>query len=171
MHAVEKICERRPDCHVLIVGGDEVSYGRKLPAEETYRENMLKEVRIDLARVHFMGVIPYVQYLKVLQISSAHVYLTVPFVLSWSMLEAMSAECVVIGSATPPVEEVIEDEVNGLLVDFFSPGQIADAVDKVFNDKKRLQGIGKKARKTIVKNYNLQVGIDGYRKLLGEITQ
>ena len=169
MRAVEKICQRRPNCQVLIVGGDEVSYGQKLPPGETHREQMLKEVKIDAARVHFMGKIPYAQYLKILQISSAHIYLTVPFVLSWSMLEAMSAGCVVIGSATPPVEEVIEHEVNGLLVDFLSPDQIADAVDTVLNDKKRLQGIGKAARETIIKHYNLQAGIDGYRKLFEEI--
>lgn len=171
MRAVEQIRQRRPNCHVLIVGGDEVSYGQKLPAGETYREQMLKEVKIDPARVHFMGHIPYAQYLKVLQVSSAHVYLTVPFVLSWSMLEAMSAECVVIGSATPPVQEVIEDGVNGLLVDFFSPEQIADAVDKVMDDKKRLEGIGKKARKTILENYKLQAGVNAYRNLFDEISR
>jgi len=170
MRAVEIICQRRPDCHVIIVGGDEVSYGRKLPAGETYRRQMLKEVSINPARVHFLGKIPYAQYLKVLQVSSAHVYLTIPFVLSWSMLEAMSAGCVVIGSATPPVQEVIEHEVNGLLVDFFSPQQIADMANKVFDDKTRLVRIGKNARKTILRNFNLQAGIDGYRKLFAEFT-
>jgi glycosyltransferase involved in cell wall biosynthesis len=169
MRAVEKICERRPNCHVMVVGGDEVSYSQRLPPGQTYREQMLKEVKIDPARVHFVGKIPYAQYLRVLQVSSAHIYLTVPFVLSWSMLEAMSAGCVVIGSATPPVQEVIEDGTNGLLVDFLSPEQIADAVDKVLDDKKRMQAIGKAARKTIIKRYNLQAGIDGYRKLFEEL--
>lgn len=95
MRVLPAILRRRPNVHVVIVGGDEASYGRLPPKGETWRSVMLKEVsaRLDMQRVHFMGWVQYDEYLKMLQVSSAHVYLTYTFVLSWSMLEAMSAEC------------------------------------------------------------------------------
>ena len=168
MRAVDIILKRRPNCHILIVGGDDVSYGKKLPEGETYRERMLKEVDLDPARVHVVGKLPYQLYLNVLQISSVHIYLTYPFVLSWSMLEAMSAGCVVIGSATPPVQEVIQHGINGLLVDFFSPVQIADSVDTVLNDQDQMQAIRTAARTTIIERYPLQKGIDAYLQVFKE---
>ena len=168
MRAVDIILKRRPNCHILIVGGDDVSYGKKLPEGETYRERMLKEVDLDPARVHVVGKLPYQLYLNVLQISSVHIYLTYPFVLSWSMLEAMSAGCVVIGSATPPVQEVIQHGINGLLVDFFSPVQIADSVDTVLNDQDQMQAIRTAARTTIIERYPLQQGIDAYLQVFKE---
>ena len=119
MHALPEIGQRQPDCHVLIVG-DEVSYGRKPDGGLNCREKMLNEVQIDQNCVHFLGKLPYVDYLSVLQISSAHAYLTVPFVLSWSMLEVMAAGCVVIASNSAPVSEVINGD-NGVLVDFPHP--------------------------------------------------
>jgi len=115
-----------------------------------------------------VGKLPYQLYLNVLQISSVHIYLTYPFVLSWSMLEAMSAGCVVIGSATPPVQEVIQHGINGLLVDFFSPVQIADSVDTVLNDQDQMQAIRTAARTTIIERYPLQQGIDAYLQVFKE---
>jgi hypothetical protein len=109
-----KLLEMRPNARVLVVGGDEVSYGRRAAEGKSWREVMLAEVPLDLSRVHFLGKLPYDQYRSVLQISSAHIYLTRPFVLSWSCIEAMSIGCLVIGSKTPPVQEVIADGVNGL---------------------------------------------------------
>lgn len=169
MRAVAEICRRRPNAHVLIVGGDEVSYGVRLANGRTYRENALEEVDIDRRRVHFLGRIAYRQYLEVLQVSSAHIYLTVPFVLSWSMLEAMSAQCLVIGSDTPPVAEVIKHGENGLLVSFFSPTAIADAVDSVFNHPDRMQALRVAARQTVLHRYTLERGVAAYKALLAEI--
>ena len=99
-----------------------MSYGARLPAGETFKKRSLAELAgsLDLSRIHFLGKIPYDAFIKVLQVSRVHVYLTYPFVLSWSMLEAMSAGCLVVGSRTQPVEEVIQHAANGLLVDFFS---------------------------------------------------
>jgi glycosyltransferase involved in cell wall biosynthesis len=167
MRALEEICQRQPDCHVLIVGGDEISYGRKLEGELSYREKLLQEVSFDKNRVHFLGRLPYADFLTMLQISSAHVYLTVPFVLSWSMLEAMATECVVVGSNTAPVSEVINGE-NGVLVDFFSPSEIAAKVDDVLTNRlsKKYVAMRKNARETIVNNYNVQKSIQQYQHLL-----
>ena len=170
MRALPEICQRQPDCHVLIVGGDEISYVRKPDGDLSYREKLLQEINIyqngfDKCRVHLLGRLPYADYLNVLQISSAHVYLTVPFVLSWSMLEAMSAECVVIGSKTAPVLEVLNDK-NGVLVDFFSPYHIAEKVIDVLNNPKKYNKIRKNARKTIVKGYAVQQSIEQYIRLL-----
>ena len=155
MRAVEEICRRRPQAHVLIVGADGVSYGRRLPEGQTYREKALEEVEIDPARVHFLGRLPYEHYLKVLRVSAVHVYLTYPFVLSWSMLEAMASECVVVGSDTAPVQEVIRDGDNGLLVDFYDHGAIAERVDAVLDHENRMADIGAKARRTIVRSYSI----------------
>ncbi len=165
MRALPEICQRQPDCHVLIVGGDEISYGKKPDGGLSYREKLSQEVSFDQNRVHFLGRLPYADYLNVLQISSAHIYLTVPFVLSWSMLEAMAAECVVIGSNTAPVLEVLNDS-NGVLVDFFSPKAIADKVCEVLNGPEKYAKIRKNARETIVKNYNMQQSVKEYQQVL-----
>lgn len=157
MRALPQLLAERPKAHVLIIGGDGVSYGRML-AQGTYREMMLKEVgnRIDFSRAHFLGQIAYSDYLHVLQISTAHVYLTYPFVLSWSMLEAMAAGCLVIGSRTAPVEEALRHEENGLLVDFFSPREIVAAVNRVCESKDRLQPLRDAARQTIIDRYDFE---------------
>lgn len=156
MRAAEIIQKRRPNCHILMVGADGVSYG-KAPkkGEPTFRQQMLKEVTLDKSRFHTLGYLPYDQMLKVMQISGAHIYLTVPFVLSWSMMEAMSSGCVVIGSNTEPVREVIRDNENGLLVDFFSPQHLAERIDEVFAHKDRMQHIRKAARQTVLDGYAL----------------
>lgn len=155
MRAVAEVCSRRPNCHFLIVGGDDVSYGRRLSGGQTYRQKMLSEVKIDPERVHFLGRVPYARFINVLQVSSAHVYLSYPFVLSWSMLEAMAAGCLVIGSDTAPVTEVIAEGKNGLLADFFAPTAIADRIDEVLNHKNRLEALRVQARKTILERYAL----------------
>ena len=156
MEAVAILLKKRPNCHFVIAGDDFVHYGAKLPDGQNFRELMVKKLDIDLSRVHFTGFLPYAEYLKILQASWAHIYLTFPFVLSWSMLEAMSTECLLIASNTPPVLEMVEDNKNGFLVDFFSPQELADRIEDVLNNRKKLGHIRKAARKTIVKNYELR---------------
>lgn len=146
--------EKRPNCHVVVVASERVCYGRSLPEGKSYKQHMLEKVPLDLSRVHFVGTLPYNLYLKVLQASDVHVYLTRPFVLSWSMIEAMSTGCVVLGSATAPVEEVIRDGENGLLADFFSPKQIADRVNEVFESPDRMAQIRANARQTVLERYS-----------------
>ncbi len=155
IEAIALIQQRRPHCHVVIVGADRVAYGKQLPNGQTYKSLMLEKVALDLLRVHFTGLLPYREYLQVLQASSVHVYLTYPFVLSWSMLEAMACGCLVVASDTAPVKEVIQDGFNGLLVDFFSPQKIADCVEEALNHPTQMAQIREQARTTIEASYAL----------------
>ena len=133
MRALPAIQREHKSCHTVIVGGDDVSYGRAHSSGKTWRQVMLDEVgdRLDPTRTHFLGKLPYAQYKRVLQLSAAHVYLTYPFVLSWSMLEAMATGCVVIGSDTAPVREVIQDGREGRLVGVFDRHQLSRSVTEV----------------------------------------
>ena len=133
---------------------------------------MMDEVggALDLDRIHFLGPVPYNLYLDILQVSSVHVYLTYPFVLSWSLIEAMASGCAIVGSATPPVEEVLEDGVNGLLVDFFSPDAIADRVDQVLDHADRMQGMRDAARATAIRNFDLKTRLmPSWLKLMDDL--
>src|SRR5690606_14446574 len=130
-------------------------YGRTLPDGQTFKQKMLAELDFDMDRLHFTGLLPYGEYLKVIRISSAHVYLTVPFVLSWSMLETMSVGGLVVGSRTPPVQEVIRDRENGLLVDFFSRDELVSAVGEALEHPERMTEIRRNARRTIIERYEL----------------
>lgn len=157
MRALPRILSERPDAHCLIVGGDDISYGANSDGGGTWRQHMLAEVgnKLPMSRVHFLGNVAYKDYLRIIQISSCHVYLTYPFVLSWSCLEAMSAARVVVGSNTGPVREVIESGVNGLLVDFFDEEALSTQVIEVLSDPNAFKSIGTQARQSIVEKYDL----------------
>ena len=156
MRAIPEIQRRRPAARVVIVGGDEVSYSPRLPEGQTYRQRMQRELgdSIDWSRVHFCGRLPYADYVALLRVSSAHVYLTYPFVLSWSLIEALAAGCMVVASRTPPVEEVLVDGENALLADFLSPADIARKVEQALcGPQERLR---QAARHTAVAGYDLK---------------
>jgi glycosyltransferase involved in cell wall biosynthesis len=155
MKAIAELSRRRPNAQFVIIGGDEVSYGKKPPEGKTYRELVTADLDYDRTRVHFLGRVPYPTFLKFIQVSSVHLYLTVPFVLSWSMLEAMSAEALVVGSRTAPVSEVIEDGVNGLLADFHDPIGFADRAEQVLDHPDRMAAVRAQARRTIQSKYDL----------------
>lgn len=157
MRALPAILQRRPNARVLVVGGDETSYGPPPPNGQTFRQLMMAEVghAIDPSRVHFLGKIPYPSFIKLLQVSRVHLYLTHPFVLSWSMLEAMAAGCLVIGSDTEPVTEVLEDGVTGLTVDFFDTNAIADKVSMALATPGDFAGLRKAAREQTIERFDL----------------
>jgi len=166
MRALEIVQARHATCHAVIVGGDEVSYGRPPKGAPHWREKMLRECRIDTARTHFVGKLPYDQYRRVLQVSAAHVYLSYPFVLSWSMLEAMATGCVVIGSRTAPVQEVIRDDQNGWLVDFSDPRAIAGKVVEMLGAVQGRVGISDAARRDAGERYSRALALQAYDRVL-----
>ena len=155
MKMAEMLLKKRPNTHVIIAGEDRVCYGAKL-VNGSYKKLMLDNLDLDMSRVHFTGPLPYSEYRKLLQISSAHVYLTIPFVLSWSMLEAMSAGCCIVASKTAPVEEVMIDKKNGILTDFFNISELLRNVEYVLDNQDKVQSIREEARKTIVERYNIK---------------
>ena len=157
MQSLPALLAQRPNAVVLIVGGDGVSYGRQLPEGQTYRQKYIEAANgsVDWSRVHFLGKLPYASYLKVLQISSVHVYLTYPFVLSWSFLEAMSVGCAIVASNTAPVQEVVEDQNQALLFDFFDSKALVDKVVSVLTRPKEFASMRKRARNTVVSRYDL----------------
>jgi glycosyltransferase involved in cell wall biosynthesis len=169
MRALEKIQREHKTCHAVIVGGDGVSYGKKPKAAANWREHMLQEVKLDPTRTHFLGKIPYRQYTKVLQVSAAHVYLTYPFVLSWSLIEAMACHAPLVCSNTAPVREVIQQGLNGTLVDFFDPHAAAHAVIEQLTTRPADSFLRERTR-TDTDQFSLRAGIDGYDQLLAAET-
>jgi glycosyltransferase involved in cell wall biosynthesis len=155
MRALEILLRERPKAHALMVGADGVSYGKRPKDGQTWRQVMLAETEIDASRIHWLGALPYKEYLTVLAHSAAHIYLTVPFVVSWSLLEAMAAGCAVVASDTEPVREVITDGANGLLVDFFDHARLAARVGEVLDSADRMQRMREAARETILDRYAL----------------
>lgn len=148
----------RPSARVVIIGGNDVSYGQR-PGRgfATWKEYMLHEVAgvLDPERIHFIGRVPSGTLHDVLRVSACHVYLTVPFVLSWSLLEAMACGALVVASSTPPVQEVIRDGVNGRLVDFLDPTALAHTVADVLAHPARHRRLREAARRTVQERYDL----------------
>ena len=159
--ALPKILKERPNAQILIVGGNGVSYGQAPKGGGSWRDIFVSEVRTkisdaDWKRVHFLGSLPYDQFIGVLQLSTVHIYLTYPFVLSWSLMEAMSAGCAIVASNTQPLHELIQHDQNGRLVDFFRSEDLANEVIALLNDPDARKRLGLAARKTILEKYDLK---------------
>ncbi|HZE90297.1 MAG TPA: glycosyltransferase family 4 protein [Rhizobacter sp.] len=165
MRALEKIQQTHPTCHAVIVGADGVSYGKRPKGAATWREQLLGEVKLDATRTHFLGRVPYEQYKRVLQVSAAHVYLSYPFVLSWSLLEAMACGALVIGSDTAPVREAIQDGVNGRLVEFFDTNELIVAALEALEEPHVHVPLRDHARLEMAM-YGQSAGLSGYDRLI-----
>jgi len=160
MRALPDLLKRRPNAQMLIVGGDDVSYGARAPKGQTWKQIFLDEVKdqiseADWKRVHYLGRIPYDQFLRLLQVSRVHVYLTYPFVLSWSLMEAMACEAAIVASDVAPVQEVITDDVTGRLVDFFDKDALVTAVSDLLDDPDARLRMGQAARQLMIDKYEL----------------
>lgn len=161
MRALPELLKKRPNAQVLIVGGDEVSYGAKPPKGQTWKQIYIDEVRgriptSDWQRVHFLGKVRYKRFLKLLQVSRCHVYLTYPFVLSWSLIEAMSAGAAIVASNTAPLREVIEHDRTGRLFPFFDGEEMVDQICELLGDSQLRERLGHAARAFAVEHYDLQ---------------
>lgn len=161
MRALPRILAERPNATVVMLGGDEVSYGSKPAKGQTWKQIFIDEVRdqisdADWARVHFLGRVPYETFLAMMQVSRVHVYLTYPFVLSWSLLEAMSAECAILASDTAPVREVLSEGENGQLVDFFDKDALVDRLCALLDAPETRKRLGTNARSFVRDHFDLQ---------------
>jgi glycosyltransferase involved in cell wall biosynthesis len=165
MRALEKLQAKHKTVHAVIVGGDDVSYGKRPKDAPNWREKMLREVKLDAARTHFMGKLPRQQYVKVLQVSAAHVYLTYPFVLSWSLLEAMACGANVVASDTAPVREVIREGNNGELSRFFDAERMADLTSESLDARQTRVGLRMRAEQS-AGCFSFDAGLRGYNATL-----
>ena len=160
LRALPQILSRDPKVRVLIAGSEEIGYGAGPLEGGTWKDVLIAEIKprlkeSELDRIHFVGQLPYSYFLNLLQLSSVHVYLTYPFVLSWSLLEAMSAGCAIVASATGPVMEVISDGHPGRLVNFFDVKALEDQVCSLLDDPEQRRFLGNEARRFIIENYEL----------------
>ena len=156
MRALPEIMAARPNARVLVIGGNEVSYGAKSKAPGGLRGEMEAEVgdSVDWSRVHFLGQVPYADYQKIIQISRCHIYMTMPFVLSWSLLETMSMEATIVASDVAPVREAMTHGKTGLLVDFHDHSALANQVIDVLAKPNDFAHLGPAARKHVIKEYD-----------------
>ena len=167
MRALPRILDARPDGRVIVVGGDGVSYGARL-AQGCWREVLTAQLgnRLDLSRVHFVGKLDYQSYADLLKRSDVHVYLTYPFVASWSLREALASGCAIVGSDTGPVQEFIRHGKNGLLAPFHDPDAIADSVLELLENRPLALRLRRAARRDAERTLSMADYLANYEALI-----
>jgi len=169
MRVAKRICEQRSDVIFVVVGSDRVCYGNDLQhiPEKSFREHVLANGDYPLDRILFPGRVPADHLVRLFSLSDLHIYLTVPFVLSWSVLNAMSASCVVLGSDTAPVREAIRDEENGLLAPFDDVEALVERANRVLDDPQEHRAtLGAAARRTIEERFSMRVHLPRFAEML-----
>ncbi len=154
MRALYALQKQRPKLHAVIGGEDRVAYGAQLPEGESWKRRMLEELDLDLSRIHFTGLLGRAEYLRLMQASDVFVYFTVPFVLSWSLVEAMSTGCTLVASDVAPVQEALTDGVNGLLVNHDDTAEVVDTICKALDNRELAQILGDRARRDAMRRYD-----------------
>jgi glycosyltransferase involved in cell wall biosynthesis len=149
MEAVAVLQRRYDDLHTIIVGAERVAYGKQLQSG-SWKKRMLNQLTIDLDRVHFTGLVSRKDMIKIFQASDVHLYLTVPFVLSWSALEAMSCGCLIVANDTEPVREFMTHEQNALLVNMDNAESIVEGLERALDQGNQLQALRRRAREIVV---------------------
>lgn len=157
MRAAKRIYQQHPNVTFVVVGTDRVAYGgdERVTRGQSFREYLLSQDDYDLSKFHFTGWLPPRQLAELLSITDVHVYLTVPFVLSWSLFNALACGATVVASDTPPVQELITHGRNGLLVPFFDTEELASQVLEVLRDPRSFHQLGENGRHLIADNYSL----------------
>jgi len=171
MRALPTLLRLRPRAHIVICGDDGVSYGKPPGNGGTWRQAALREVQINPLRVSFVGRLARPQYLTLLQVSSLHLYLSVPFVLSWSCAEALAAGCIVLGSDVAPVREVLQDGVNGFLVDSRDPDAVGLRAADLLAQASGLGAVRERARQTAFEQFDLRRCLAAQHRLIAGLTQ
>lgn len=169
VRALPAVLEQNPGCHVAIVGGDGVSYGRRPADAPDWRTRLVRENPMDTSRVHFLGKVDYDTYRTVLQTSAVHVYLTYPFVLSWSLLEAMATGCAIVASATAPVREVLVDGSSALLVDFMDRATLQQGIRTLLENRPLARELGAGARRA-AKPYGAEQGTNRWMGVIQSLS-
>ena len=170
MQALGFLQSLRPRLHTVIAGEDASYYGKPRNDGKSWMEAVLEELPgLDHSRIHFVGPLGIQDYRRLLQASHAHVYMTVPFVSTWSLLEAMSTGCTIVGSSTAPVSEVIENGVNGMLADFFDSFRLATRIGEVLDNKPEAVALGQAARAYMVEHYDLGSVLPSHFRLASHV--
>ena len=159
MKAARILCDRRSDVLFVVVGQDRICYGgdQRHIGDKTFKEWVLSRDRYDLSRFLFTGLMTTPDLAKLFAISDLHVYLTVPFVLSWSLLNALACGATVLASDTAPVREVISEGQNGLLTDFFDAEALADRASDVLDHPADYRELGRNGVAMVREKYSLDV--------------
>lgn len=169
MKGLPELLRLRPHAHVVICGGDGVSYGRQAAGGRTWRETVSSEIPLDPTRVHFVGKLARPDYLNLLRVSALHLYLSVPFVLSWSCVEALASGCLLLGSDVAPVREVVEDGVNGFLIDARDPALLARRAADLLARRTLLVNVRATARQRAIAQFELKLCLARQSRLLREL--
>lgn len=172
MRVASRIAREREDVIFIVVGQEEIYYGwdRLHVGSPSFKRWVLERVEHDPSRFVFMGHVPPERLADILSLSDLHLYPTVPFVLSWSLINALSTGLTVIGSDVAPVREVIEENQSGLIVPLFDIDAWAETSLRVLDDPAEFSGLGTKARELVEEKYGLDAAVPALKNYFERMT-